>query len=655
LPFLDYQPARGLVNYVPGLLSQLFYDGTFSGQSMVLNHFTTLFIFLAYFSLRSVVGDFIAFLSVFSLFNFAGSPAGGPVVAISCLVILFKSVSKSSDRDFIKSLWLWVGLSFFVVFFMVAEGGVFVFGTLPLGFYILFKVYRHSKKKLLIFLGIITLIGSILALTTDMVQIIISLIRYLVEQSGVNDVAHGIIWQYPPRSIMSRVTSGYLWQFIRFSWLLLIIPIVILLIKQGDNLLIKKDNFFLIALFIMSILIIPRAAGRIDATAYSRPGLISIGFIIYGLPLVILPFVKNHAHKANIVLGIALMFGLIGNQEVTLSRVLRLHQHVIHEPSDMISGSAYGLENIGEQVIMDNDQLLRQINIKGILDRILMPQETYYDVTNHNADYGFQGRPNPVADTAFYNSPTEQQQLRAVEQLQTKDIPLALVEANNKPRDLHDGGTLSLRSFWIYRFLLSAYIPFKDSNGYTWLVLKDDSNRITTSGFQLGTENENLDLLTNIFWEKDLEGLPISWGKSIQYLEKKIGDPVDLLENGKFLDVHNMRQMDNGMWDVVGPDSYFTIQVPASIKGDMLYLATDQIIEGDFLQVFWINDIIPTFSENNSFVFRANASQYMLPLSSAPSWELSEIAQQIRIDFPQDFRGKIRFNSIVLYDRITTR
>ena len=33
LPFVDYQPARGLANYLPGFLSWLFYDNTFSGQT----------------------------------------------------------------------------------------------------------------------------------------------------------------------------------------------------------------------------------------------------------------------------------------------------------------------------------------------------------------------------------------------------------------------------------------------------------------------------------------------------------------------------------------------------------------------------------------------------------------------------------------------
>ncbi|MCP4143307.1 MAG: hypothetical protein GY755_23965 [Chloroflexi bacterium] len=652
LPFLDYQPARGLVNYIPGFLSQLFYDGTFSGQSMVQNHFVTLYLFLAFFSLRLIAGDFLAFLSVFSLFSFAGSSAGGPIVAISSLVILFASVSKNSDRDFIKSLWLWVGLSFFVVFFMVAEGGVFVLGTLPLGVYILFKVYHYSKKKLLIFFGIIIFVGGILALTTDTTHIIISLIRYLIEQSGVNDVAHGIIWQYPSSSINTSVTSGYLWQFVRFSWLLLIIPIVVLLSKKGDNLWRKKDVFFLIALFIMSILIIPRAAGRIDATTYSRPGEISIGFILCGLPLVALHFVKNHIHKAKIVLGIALIFGLIGNQEVTLSRALRLHQYVADEPSSIVSGSTHKLENIGEEVVMDNDQLLRQTNIKGVLDGILLHQETYYDVTNHNADYGFQGKPNPVVDTAFYNAPTEQQQLRTIEELQTKSIHLALVDSNNI---LHDGGPLSLRSFWVYRFLLNSYTPFIDHNGYTWMILKSKTNRATSSGFHLGSKNEEVDLLSDIFWQKDLAGLPASWGQSIKHLDQKTENPVNLLVTGKILDTHNMTQDSNNEWNVIGKNHYIILEIPAGAKGDMLYLETDRNIEKHSYQVFWINDIVPTFAEENSFVFEANGTQFMVPLSAAPSWELSEMVTQIKINLPKNFSGKIHFNKIILYDRTDIR
>ncbi|TLM97528.1 hypothetical protein FDZ73_24885, partial [bacterium] len=93
LPYLDYEPARGLVNYVPGFLSWLFYDNSFGAQYQVTNQFSALYVFISFFAFRSLVGDFFAFLMVGSLYYYAGLPTGGIVLALAGLVIFYNAVS----------------------------------------------------------------------------------------------------------------------------------------------------------------------------------------------------------------------------------------------------------------------------------------------------------------------------------------------------------------------------------------------------------------------------------------------------------------------------------------------------------------------------------------------------------------------------------
>ncbi len=648
LPFTDYQPARGLINYLPGFLSWLFSDGSFSAQALLLLHTDAFYLLIGFFGLRVLSGDLGAFLSIASIFLFQGNMTGGLVIAIACLSVICKVALNHSA---VLALWVWLVLSLGTILFVVAEGAVFVLGTLPLAVYLLCKAY-HQERKALYRSGAILGSGiGILLLTTRAGEILLSITRYLLEQSAINDIAHGMAWSYPEAADL-RVTAGYLWQFIRFSWLLLIIPIVLELVRTKQLLssgsISRIRWFWLVTIFIMVILIIPRANGRIDTDALSRPGLVSIGIVMSALPYLILGRINNPLKRAGAILGIALVFGLLGDQENNLRSAWLVNKAPLIKPAAAASGADLGLSNVGKLAVASTDHIKRQQSIRKVLDTLLQPEETYFDATNNSADYGYQDRRCPVVECAPYNTPAESQQVRMIQQLENQQIPLVLLSSDNRN---HDGGPLSLRDYWLYRYLLNTYTPFIDSSDNIWMIRNGQESRLAGTPFRIEPDKK-IAYLSSVFWQENLDRLPISWGASTDQLISKLENPTDLLTDPP-LEMHGIKKLDSGLLEVVEEAAYLVIQVPVGSKGDMLYLETDRPVQSQTLEIAWSNDLVPAFNDSSRFVFHAKASRYLVPLSSAPSWTLGQLNRKIRIYFTASMKGQVTIDKIVLYNRLS--
>jgi hypothetical protein len=322
---------------------------------------------------------------------------------------------------------------------------------------------------------------------------------------------------------------------------------------------------------------------------------------------------------------------------------------VISEPADATQGAATGLANLSASLLMNPEQLQRQLRLKMVLDQVLAPDEPYFDATNHQADYGYQGRPIPVKYTSPYNMPSEIQQQKIVRQLEEKQVALALVQSNNL---YHDGGTLPLRNYWVYRYLLENFVPFNDPTGDVWMVRQDQARRASERGYALSTGSSSLQNLNSAFWQKDLKNLPAAWGASFPSLSGLLTRPVDLLGGEPFAGLHNVSCSPSPTCDATGPDPFVVVQIPEGAKGDFLWIELDREVPGQFLQLFWTNEWVPDFSEEHSFVFSASGSRFLAPVSAAPSWLLAQSPRLLRIDFPEGFQGRVTIKSLVLYDRL---
>ena len=509
-----------------------------------------------------------------------------------------------------------------------------------------YKAFVKSKQKTVLSFFLAALLIGVLFLKTNLANIVFATIRYLLEQSSINDIAHSIAWQLP-KDINLAVTSGYFWQFVRFSWLLLIIPVLYFLFREEA---IKTNNsekelrwLFLISVLILCVLLIPRAAGRIDPDIYSRPGWISVGFVISVLPMLFVPEFKKSNFKISTILLIALIFGLIGNQESKLKSTWNLGEHILYQPTTTFTGTDYNLSNVGSNVFIDSSLLTTQVNIHNVLKQVLLSEETYYDATNQTSNYGFQGKPSPVVDVAFYNTPSKAQQLRAVSSLENSHVPLALIYSNNKP---HDGGPLSLRSFYIYQYLIRNFLPFEDNAGQIWMIRKGEEVRLAQTEYSIGNATEQMLLLQRAFFQNNLWGLPASWGKSIDSLQTELAKPTVLFQD-KQNNVEQNNFFINSSNEETDNNKYFVeIEFPVQTKGDILLLEFNEKLSNGHIQIYWKNTLVQEYSPEHSFLFDLGSSVFLIPISSAPSWSEANQAQSIRIAITLDGEYPIKLKKL---------
>ncbi len=116
--------------------------------------------------------------------------------------------------------------------------------------------------------------------------------------------------------------------------------------------------------------------------------------------------------------------------------------------------------------------MLREV--RGVVDTILDPGETFINFTNRNAFYFYFNRPNPVPIASSYNAAPEAFQQDFIAALGDTPPALALVHVENFD---HDGLSLPLRSHLLYEFLIANYQPFIRGD-YVYAVRNDLVSRI---------------------------------------------------------------------------------------------------------------------------------------------------------------------------------
>ncbi len=95
--------------------------------------------------------------------------------------------------------------------------------------------------------------------------------------------------------------------------------------------------------------------------------------------------------------------------------------------------------------------------IKEVIDVLLPEGDSFANLTNRSALSFYLNRPPVEVLTSAYNSAPRAFQELTLKRWRAAPPPLALVAANNVE---HDGRTLPLRSYGLYRFLIDGYEPF---------------------------------------------------------------------------------------------------------------------------------------------------------------------------------------------------
>ena len=640
IPFWDYEPARGLINYVPGFLASLFFgtssafSGAFSGLTGISAYPLLLlpYLGLGFLVVSKTIGTLPAFLS-FLLMTSSNGVSEIDVMVTACLCLWGNFFL---NRQWSRWLAVWAVTGLALLLFAPGQAGLLLLATSPLGAFALFQAIRKEQRSL-IFLacGGSFLLGLLLWLT-PLGKMLFGALRYAIEQSSINSIAYGIAWGQSRDT--NPVLSYSLWEIMRTSWILVGLVAGLLLFRTiVDKTWAVRGRYavFAIPIVLLTVLFIPRAAGRIGPGTLSRLGIASTWSICLLLPIVLIIALEPH-RKAFSLMVVAVLGGMLVGLPSTEPLMNKPSQVIYVSPQTLVNETQVSFLNLGESITTYPKQLARLNRIKRVLQAVLNPGETYLDLTNHGADYFYLGYPPPIQAGAVYNLPHQNQQRRAIARLDAAPPPIALLEANNI---LHDGGTLALRAHLLYRYVVAHYVPVK-IDGLIYGVHPDRLERLqpllTVPASQVGkVPAVQLALLDQAFLTRDLKNLPQSWGQSIDVLKSEL-QPVQQVSDQKISAMHSVEKAGQ-TYRITGSDPAVTFDISSlNLSGqDAGILTFDFGSDGQStapLAFSWSSESAEKVSEEPIVRFSAKQGKVAIPLDAAPRWLLAKGIQTIRFD-----------------------
>jgi hypothetical protein len=516
VPFSDYVPARGLINYLDAALASVTFGATAAGIGAAIGLVSAVILIVGLGALSAWIGLLPA-AAAFLMLPIDSQPTQVDILNTAALVLLLVAHTRLGA---IAWLGLWGSLGTLTFLMAPAQGAIFVLATAPLGAWHVMRALRGRPTSLMRVGAVAAILAGVLALTTPLGSLIAGALRYAREHSAVGGPAHGFEWALSAGAFPSL--NRWLFEAVRTSWMIVGLSSVALLLSawlRNDRA--RRNALLLVAvpLVVMSVFFIYRAAGRIDPGWVSRLGYASIWMICLLLPLLL------HAawgwRQWPLILTLTVAAGSTLTPQVggllPLQAIGRRALESEPAPGKMVRGFSAGTQNIG-RVGMTVIQANRLAAIHEELGVLLNPDETYLDLTNRNAEYFYLGREVPIESGAIYNLPNDRQQQRAIKRLSARQIPVVLALADSQ---IYDGAPPSYRVFSIYRYLVMRYLPVR-IGPQIYLVKPDRLERLAARPDIGGDRSDPLGLLDSVFRLADLAGLPASWGASWQTLEPSV-------------------------------------------------------------------------------------------------------------------------------------
>jgi hypothetical protein len=659
IPFWDYEPARGLINYVPGFLAGLLFNDTAASYLAVAARAPQFLPYLAISFL--VISRSIGALPTFLALALVPNPNNIYEIDLMITVglcILAEFLLKNRPLAW---LGLWLTTCVLLILFAPGQGGLFTIATFPLTTFVVYKAVRLERRSLIRGTIALFLLAIVLALLTPLDQMLWGALRYGLEQSSLNSVAYGAEW------VKSTGTNPFqtypLWEFFRTSWIVVTIAIGLLIyqtVSQPKTLESQRFLVFAIPLFLLTLLIIPRAAGRIDSGTFSRLGVTSVWTMCLVLPIILLTRFGDRA-KSLILLTVAILGSLLSSgMEETLPSLERLAQHPVQTinvaGANFVNGAQMGLPTL-DGAALDPEHLQRLQRMKAIVTTLLDPGETYLDLTNKNARY-FHLNFAPPMPAAAYNLIHTNQQKRTIAQVESQKVPLAVALADFGYIDYY---SLALRTPVLYRYALENYIPFKIDE-FIFMIRPEQRDRLnrlqqSSEGDVPGnllvgdTEPVRLALLDGSFRVNNVESIPTSWGRSLPSLQSMMQPVQDLATVKPTL--QDMKQVGD-RYQVAGPNPRLTFDIsafnldgwnPGLLKFDFTCPARSR---GSFA-IRWTSQAGD--SPDNVIRLSPRNGTQIMPLDAAPRWLLAKGIKTITFEPLENVCPDFALGNLGLYQR----
>jgi len=621
VPYSDYALAHGFVDLIPAVGSSLFFDGTASTLDEGGRILTALLAIISFLTAYRYVGLLTAVLLSVLLMGALTIPNGiwYFIAASVSLIIMNIKVERLGVAFFLVSL----------IIFLLApgQGAVFILAILPL---VLYRAW--NSKAILVNLKAAGISFVVLALSGLLMPwvlgMMLSAVRYVLENGPVNFQAYGVAWHHSWNASQTINSSLAIYEVIRTSWIfapLFILSLWLLGCYKG-----KKEAFAYSFFALVFVLIMHKySLGRIDPFGLSRLGIVSIASI----PLLFLSvYFLNLSKRKNAYLALLFVFWIGLLTPNYLYSPVEQAKRGIPNIGTLTTGEEIGIPKLGNG-ITNAAHINRTLAIKKIADQFLDDNETFVDVTNRGGLYFYLDRRMPI-EAVPYNQPHSSMQQRSVDKLQKKPPPMALLKADNIN---HDGRSVSIRTYRIYRWVMDNYIPIAMGSfiiGVHKNKLDLFQKRFPNVAFSKESEDTML-LWDKVFLLKDLQQLPISWGNS----QKTLNDRVSNIKGINFAATgfNDAIAIDSEKYQVTGNDPFIVYDISqqfisGSGAGILSFdFSCDRRNAKPRIQVFWSADDYG-ITEKTSVYFNAHNGHVILPLDVAPRWLSTKHIKNIRMD-----------------------
>lgn len=616
VPYADYALAHGFIDMIPAVGSNLFLDGTASTLYEGNRILTAIILIIVFLVVYHYMGLFVA-----TLLTLLAIPIGiwYFIAIVMSLIIINIKIEKIGVSFFV--------ISWFLVLLAPGQGIVFILAILPL------VIYRAWRAKLLIlnikFVGLSFVILIIAALLMPWVlDMTFSAIKYVLENGPLNFQAYGIPWHKSWNTSKTLNSSLAIYETIRTSWVFL--PIIILSFWLLGYYKEKKEALFYALFGVVFVLVMHKySVGRIDPFGLTRLGIVSSATIpLLFLSVHLLQFSKV-TFSYWVIVAVFWMGLLTPNY---LKNPIDNAKRGIFDIGTLTKGSEVDIPKLG-QGKTDSTHINRTIEIKRIVDQFLDINETFVDITNRGALYFYLNRKMPIEAVA-YNQPHSYMQQRSVDRLVKDPPPMALLKSDNIN---HDGRSVSIRTYYLYRWVIENYIPVSINNiiiGVHKSKVNRFNNRFPNTILPVSSEDK-MSLWDKVFLLYDLQQLPLSWGRSQEPLTKQMTEKDEVKFNVKSL--HNVQAIDGEKYQIIGKDPFIVYDISKyNLSGKDAGLLSfnftcDNKNVKPRLQLFYSADDY-AITPKTVVTFTVSNGPIIVPLDVMPRWISAKHIKKIRMN-----------------------
>ena len=621
--YVDYIPSRGVVNYIPGFLLWLFKGDDFSYLNSFIKWADLPLYFSALTILRRRSGLLIAAAGCAGMTILTPYIGAGVLFGLLCLIL------------FSSSLWVKKPSLMLALFFISGVAGVFYSLTdtlavfvamLPLAIYALYIAWKKERKAAIAVLtGAVGFLILLLLIPLSR-NILCGIAEILFLQTDTYTTSHCV-------PLLERNIKYFNIYYVTLNYSFLLLTVLFgcrLFILPKNN---RSMMHYLTSasLVILGIIMIQRAGGRAGCDEMSRVLFVSLQMVIIVLPVWYRDWVKK---KLNIwqVLILCLLFGLFGSYTTSIASLESKHKGVLLEPANTCNPAEAGLPHLGSNAELQAEHFQHHKDAKALIDSILPDVENtggFWDMTNNSAIYAYCGngiKPPMSYPSYFYlGSPELAEKMK--KEIQKSNPVLILIKGKNI--EFYEG-TIALRCYPLYRYMLDNYRVFGDINGKIWMIRKGCEELLKRSDSVKQDSLDDQNLLSNALDYKKIDGYPISWARTLPSLQKRMTKLASL----------QFQQLNANTISLYGV---------SSLGGDFLYLKFNRPVDSRGIIVSWQDSFA---GAGQPFIaFWGGNHDFLIPMYNSTNWYLSNSRWNLTVHHEDNRNEPLQLLEATLYKR----